>query len=120
MNIRKLFISAVAVAALTTSVVQAQEKKGRGAMSPEQQIERLEGAVGSLSADQKAKLKDIYAKAAEKLQAIPQEERREKGGEIMQAIRKDVRAVLTAEQQKKFDEMPTGRGQGGGGKKKNN
>jgi Spy/CpxP family protein refolding chaperone len=120
MNIRKLFISAVAVAALSTSAVQAQEKKGRGPQTPEQQIERLEGAVGSLSADQKAKLKDIYAKAAEKMQAIPQEERREKMGEMMQATRKEVRAVLTAEQQKKFDEMPAGRGQGGGKKKKDN
>ncbi|MEI6463403.1 MAG: hypothetical protein WCQ89_01690 [Verrucomicrobiota bacterium] len=120
MNIRKLFVSAVAVAALSASVVQAQEKKGRGAQTPEQQIERLEGAVGSLSADQKAKIKDVYTKAAEKMQAIPQDERREKGAEIMQNSRKEVRALLTADQQKKFDEMPTGRGQGGGKKKKDN
>ena len=46
-----------------------------GPQTPEQQIERLEGAVGSLSAEQKAKLKDIYAKASEKMQAIPQEQR---------------------------------------------
>ncbi len=129
MNIRKFLIGAVAFGAMaSTSLLQAQDQKkgGRGMGTPEQQLERLETAVGSLTAEQKTKIKAIYAKAAEKLQAIPQEERREKGMEIMQASRKDVRAVLTAEQQKKFDEMAAqGRGgqggQGGeGGKRKKN
>ena len=50
----------------------------------------------------------------------PQEERRAKGREINDAMRKDVRAVLTADQQKAFDEkMPAGGPGGGkGGKKK--
>ena len=128
MNIRKFLIGAVAFGALaSTSLLQAQDqKKGRGqggAVSLEQRIERLEQAVGSLSADQKTKITAIYGKAGEKVQALPQEERREKSGEIMQAAGKEVRAVLTAEQQTKFDAMPQGgRGQGGGGggKKKDN
>ena len=120
MKLRHLLISSVAFALVSTSaVVQAQEKKGRGMGTPEQQIERIEQAVGSLSAEQKAKLKDIYAKMAEKMQAIPQDERREKGMELYRSVRAEVRAVLTAEQQQKFDDMPQGRG-GPGGKKKEN
>ena len=131
MNIRKFLICAVAFGAMaTTSLLQAQDAKkgrgqggGRGMGTPEQQLERLETAVGSLTAEQKTKIKAIYAKAAEKMQAIPQEERREKGMELMQATRKEVRAVLNAEQQKKFDEMATqargGQGGEGGRRKKN-
>ena len=116
MKIRKFVLGAVAVGALfSTSLLQAQEQKkgqggGRGAPTPEQAIERIETAVGPLSADQKTKIKAIYAKQAEKLQGIPQEERREKGMQIMQDTRKEVRAVLTPEQQKKYDEMPQGKG----------
>ena len=126
MKIRKLLLCAVAVGAMASvPLLNAQEqKKGRGMMTAEQRIEQIEQAVGTLTADQKAKIKDIYAKMAEKMQSIPQEERREKMGEIMQATRKEVRAVLTPEQQKKYDEMPQpgrgGSGGGGGGRKRNN
>lgn len=125
MNLRKLILTGVAAAAiLGTSALQAQDQKkggGRGGMTPEQRIERLEQAVGTLTAEQKSKITAIYAKASEKIQALPQEERREKAMEIYQASAKEVRAVLTPEQQKKFDEMPQGgRGSGGGGGKKNN
>lgn len=121
MKFRKLILSAVAIAAIaSTSTLQAQDEKkkgGRGGGMPtvEQRIERIEQAVGSLNEQQKTKIKAIYAKMSEKMQAIPQEERREKMGEIMQSTQKEVRAVLTAEQQKKFDEMPQG-GRGGGKK----
>lgn len=114
MNTRKLLICAAAFFAVaSTSLVNAQEKKGRGAQTPEQRIERIEQAVGTLTADQKKKITDIYAKSAEKLANASQEER----GGIMQAIQKEVRAVLTPEQQAKFDAMP--QGGKGGGKKKN-
>lgn len=126
MNIRRILVSAAALSVLfSTSLLQAQDQKkkegqggGRTMPTAEQQIERIEQAVGTLSAEQKTKLKGIYAKSAEKLQAIPQEERREKAMPILQETRKQVRAVLTPEQQKKFDEMPQGRGQGGQGAKK--
>lgn len=127
MNVRKVLLCAVAVAAIaSTSVLQAQEEKkkggggGRGGMSPEQQIERIEQAVGKLTEDQKTKIKGIYAKMSEKMQAISQEERREKGRELFETARKDIRAVLTPEQAKKYDEMPQGGRGGGGGGKKNN
>lgn len=130
MKIRKFLICAVAVGAMTSvSLLNAQDqKKGRGQGgrsfgTPEQRIERLEQAVGSLSDDQKTKIKDIYAKAAEKMQGLAQEERREKGMEIMRESGAAVRAVLNAEQQKKYDEMMAqmgrGRGQGGERRKKN-
>jgi len=114
MKLFKVIATAVALGLASASVAQAQEKKGRGNMSPEQRIEQIEQAVGSLSADQKSKITAIYAKLAENMKGGD----REKMGEMTQAARKDVRAVLTPEQQKKFDDMPQ-RGGGGGGKKKN-
>jgi len=122
MKIRKLLVCAIAIGAMaSTSLLQAQDQKkgGRGMPTADQQIERIEGAVGTLTADQKTKIKAVYAKMAEQMQSIPQEERREKMGEIMQSTRKEVRAILTAEQQKKYDDMPQG-GRSGGKKKKEN
>jgi Spy/CpxP family protein refolding chaperone len=119
MNIRKFLICAIAsFAVASTSLVNAQEKKGRGMMTAEQRIEQIEQAVGSLSADQKKKISAVYASMAEKMQGLSQEERREKGMELMASARKDVRAILTPDQQKKFDAMPQGGRGGGGGKKK--
>jgi protein CpxP len=121
MNVRKFLLCAVALGAMaSTSLLKAQDEKkgkgGRGGGTPEQQVARLDEAV-TLTAEQKTKVTAIYAKYQEKLQAIPQEERQEKGREIMQARRDEVRALLTDEQKKKFDEMP--QGGRGGGKKKN-
>ncbi|MFM1749520.1 MAG: hypothetical protein RLZZ188_3186 [Verrucomicrobiota bacterium] len=93
----------------------AGKGRGRGMMSAEQRIERLEEAVGKLTDDQKAKIKDIYAKSAEKMQGLSDDERREKGMELMRESGRAVRAVLTAEQQKKYDEMMAQMGQGRGG-----
>ena len=104
MKISKSLICAIATFAIaSTSIVNAQEKKGRGNQTPEQRIERIETAVGTLTADQKTKITAIYAKIA----SVAPEGR----GEAMQAAQKEVRALLTPEQQKKFDEMPQGRGQ---------
>ncbi len=96
--------------------------KGRGMMSPEQRMEGIEKAVGTLSADQKAKILDIMAKGRDQMQSVPQEERRAKMQELMKAQHDQIRAVLTADQQKKFDDMPApgrgGPGGPGGGKKR--
>jgi Spy/CpxP family protein refolding chaperone len=124
MNIRKFLVCAVAVGAMASvSVLNAQDQKkggGRGMGTPEQRIERLEQGVGSLSAEQKEKIKAIYAKSAEKAQGLSQEERREKGMELMREAGKEVRAVLNAEQQKKYDEMMAQMRQGGGERRKQN
>jgi Spy/CpxP family protein refolding chaperone len=118
---KKFLASLIAFAALalvSTPALNAQAEgkgKGKGQMSPEQQIERLEQAVGTLTADQKTKITAIFKKTAEKMQAMSPEDRQSKGRELMTAQRTEVRAVLTPDQQKKYDEMP----QRGGGKKKN-
>lgn len=123
MKFRKMLVLAVAMGAAFSLPAQAQDagKKGggRGQMSPEARIQRIEEAVGSLTADQKSKITAIYAKLQTDMQAIPQEERREKGMALMQAAQKDVRAALTSEQQAKFDAMPAWGGPGGGKKKGN-
>jgi len=130
-NSLKLLICVLTLGVMSTPALRAQDEKappaeggkkggkggGRGQMmSPEQRVSRIEEAVGTLTADQKSKIMAILEKSAQDMQALPQDERREKGREIMMASQKDIRAVLTAEQQAKFDAMPQG-GPGGGKKK---
>ncbi|MBC7367943.1 MAG: hypothetical protein H7343_14215 [Undibacterium sp.] len=95
---------------------------GRGRMTPEQQVERLDKAL-SLTAEQKTKIAAIYKELAAAMEAIPAEERREKMMEMGKATREKVRVTLTPEQMKKFDDMPPmggGRGGSGGAPKKEN
>ena len=108
----KALLTAVALGVAASAPLQAQEKKGQ--QTPEQYVERVEQAVGTLTADQKTKIKAIVAKTQDDMKAIPKEDRKEKGAPLQKKQRDDIRALLTAEQQKKFDEaMPAG------GKKKN-
>ena len=117
MKTRSLLLRLVALGTVAAlPLLNAQDaKKGRGMMSAEQRIERLEEAVGKLTDDQKGKIKDIYAKTSEKMQGLSDDERREKGMELMRESGRAVRAVLTEEQQKKYDEMMAQMGQGRGG-----
>lgn len=113
----KTVISVVTLCVMAfVSTVSAQEKKGKGGMpTPEQRVAQIEEAVGTLSADVKTKVTAILEKAAKDRAALSQDEMREKGREIGLAANKEIRALLTAEQQTKFDAMPQG---GRGGKKK--
>jgi protein CpxP len=95
-----------------------------GRMTPEQQVARLEEGVGKLSDDQKTKITALYTAQREKMRAMRDdqsgspEDRRAKMEETMKAMRAETRALLTPEQQTKFDALPVpgpGRGQGGGG-----
>lgn len=106
----KVLLTVLALGIASAPAMQAQEKKGK--MTPEQQITRIEEAVGSLSADQKKKIQAIIAKSGEAMAGVPKEERKEKGAAVQKQQRMDIRAVLTPDQQKKYDAM-------GGGKKKN-
>ena len=104
----KAIISALAISVLAfATTAQAQEKKGKG-KGGGLNVEQIETAVGSLTAEQKTKIEAILAKAREDGKADAS-----KRGEVQAQARKDIRAVLTPDQQKKFDEMPMG------GKKKN-
>lgn len=89
---------------------------GRGGPSLEMIAEEL-----GLSADQKAKLAPLMKHQAEQMQAIRQDEslsreqRMEKARGIREAGRKDIEAVLTPEQAKKFADLrargPRGEGE---------
>jgi hypothetical protein len=123
----KVILSVLALGLVSSvSMLHAQDDakkgggKGRGQMTPEQRIAQIETAVGTLSADQKTKITAILEKSAKDVMALSQEERREKGMEIRTAANKEIRALLTADQQKKFDDMPQGGPGGKGGKKKQN
>ena len=85
---------------------------GRG-MDPATMLARLDEAV-TLTADQKTKVTDIYKKMTDQMGALAPEDRRTKGQEIRTATNAEIRALLTPDQQKKFDAMPQGRGPGGG------
>ncbi len=79
---------------------------GRGGPNLQMIAEEL-----GLSADQKAKLAPVIKHQAEQMQAIRQDEslsreqRMEKARGIREAGRKDIEAVLTPEQVKKFDDL---------------
>jgi hypothetical protein len=85
----------------------------------DQRVARIDTAVGPLSDDQKAKIKAIYDVDMKKMQDL----RTAQDPDMMtkmQAMRADenkqIRALLTPDQQTKFDAMPQrGRGGPGGG-----
>jgi len=82
----------------------------------DQRLQQLDQSL-QLTADQKQKIKDIWAKQAEGMKDVPAEQRRGKGMEALKASRDQVRAVLTPEQQTKFDAMkPEGERKGKGKK----
>ncbi len=85
---------------------------GRGGPNIEMLTEQL-----SLTADQKTKLEPILKAQGQKMQdlrkdeSLSQEQRREKSRSLREAGQKEIEAVLTPEQIKKFEEM---RQRGGG------
>jgi len=82
------------------------EKGKRGAAGmAKQRMNDIDAAVG-LSSDQKEKVTAIWAKEAAAMKEIPAGERRGKAVDAMKSTRDQVRAVLTPEQQAKFDAMP--------------
>jgi Spy/CpxP family protein refolding chaperone len=150
----KILFSVLALGVMTSApVLRAQDEKspaaeaprgggkggkggqGRG-MNAENRMAELEKAVGALSAEQKGKIRDIIAKEREQMQALrpagaakegdreAMRANREKMQALQKSTRGEIRAVLTADQQAKFDAMPEparGGGQGGkGGRKKGN
>lgn len=86
------------------------QHRGGGRMSPEATLQRLSERL-NLTDDQKAKILPLLqdqadqAKAIMRDESISREERREKMRPIMEATHEKIRALLTAEQQEKFDKM---------------
>jgi periplasmic protein CpxP/Spy len=84
--------------------------RGRGMMSPEDQLNRLAKDL-NLTDDQKGQIKPILEDRHEKMQklfsddSLSQEDRRSKMREIFEASNKKIRDVLNDDQKKKFDEM---------------
>ncbi len=103
---------------------------GRGGMmDPAQMVQRLDEAV-QLTDDQKTKVTAIFKKQGDDMRALmsggaggpPSEETRAKMQDIQKTAHDQIRALLTADQQKKFDAMPPPPGpggrRGGGGQRK--
>ncbi len=96
---------------------------GRNAFSPEERIKRMTELL-TLTQEQQDKIKAIYAKQAEAMKALQEkgrdkltDEDRTKMRESFTETQKEVNAVLTDEQKKKWEESRPQRGQGGGGRR---
>jgi len=89
---------------------------GGGPQSPEAIRDRLVKQLG-LTPEQQAKLEPILQDSRQQmigLRELPEPERRARGQKVREATRAKIRALLTPEQQAKYDEMTPG-GPGGGG-----
>jgi HlyD family secretion protein len=86
---------------------------GSGRPSGEQMKERLTKAL-DLTAEQQQKLDTIFADTRQQMQALPEQERQQKGPRLREAARVRIREMLTAEQRAKYDEMSPGESRGGG------
>jgi periplasmic protein CpxP/Spy len=122
-----LFIASMQAQDQTTPPSEGRRGKGgqtqgRGQMlSPEARVAELDKAV-SLTEEQKTKIKELYTKSQEEMRSAmrgggggDRDAARQKMVEAMRKTRDQVRALLTDEQKKKFDEMPQrGAGDQGG------
>ena len=93
---------------------------GRGGMmDPAQRIRPLVEAL-NLTDDQKTKITAIFKADQDQMQALrggetPRDEVRAKMQDIQKSTHDQIRALLTEDQQQKFDAMPAGPGRGGRG-----
>jgi periplasmic protein CpxP/Spy len=117
-------VVALCSAALSSVPMMAQGGGGQGggggmmAQTSDQRVARLDAAVGPLTDDQKTKIKAIYDADAKKrtdLMAANDPDAMTKMRAMMTDERTQIRALLTPDQQTKFDAMPQGRGGRGGG-----
>jgi len=115
----KIILTAAAFGlAVSTSLAQPPPgggggggRGGRGGLT----IDQIETAVGKLTDVQKPKITAIIDKATKDRQTAMESQDFGKMQEINTEMRKEIRALLTEEQAKKFDEMPQGRGGRRGG-----
>ncbi len=116
---------------LAGNALAQQPPPQHGPPSPEERLNRLTTDLG-LSAAQVTKLKPVFADTATKMKALhddsstPQEQKKEKGREIMHAADSAINAELTSDQKTKFEELrkkrkqdgPPSGGPNGGGERK--
>ena len=111
-------VVALCSAALCAVPMMAQGGGGGGQMTSDQRVDRVDTAVGPLSADQKAKIKAIYdvdQKKMADLREAQDPDMRTKMTAMRADENKQIRTLLTPDQQTKFDAMPQRGGRGGGG-----
>src|SRR5690349_24992526 len=88
----------------------AEEWRGHKMRSPDEQLQHMTKTL-NLTADQQAKIKPILEERQQKISALMQdnslsrEDRRAKFGEIHSSSSQQIRAILTADQQQKLDQM---------------
>ncbi|RYY38369.1 MAG: hypothetical protein EOO08_14715 [Chitinophagaceae bacterium] len=101
---KKLLTSALAIVLLAGA---AQAQQGREDRKGDRKEHRQDMAQLNLSADQKAKLKDIHQRekaemdAVRSNKALSEEQRREQGRQIREKYRAEMKGILTPEQQQK-------------------
>ncbi len=82
--------------------------RGRGFLSPQERVDQLDGVL-KLTADQKAKMLDVFKDEEKQLAAIddslPSAQQGDNYEQINQATWGKVRKLLTAEQNKTLDEL---------------
>lgn len=114
MKLLKLVFAVAALAiAFGAPIAKAQDANAK---KPSQSQAEKDRAAYSLTDDQFKKVDAIYKDAAKQKKAIPNTDpdKKAKDSAITDASKAKVRAVLTAEQQAKFDEANKKGGKGGG------
>jgi periplasmic protein CpxP/Spy len=108
-----------------TNLTNAQDAKGgnRRQLSPQQRVEQLDNQL-KLTADQKTKLTALFDEQGKKLRelradkTLSQEDRRTKVRAINEADNKQIKDILTPEQNEKYQKLHADQKGKGGGKKK--
>jgi hypothetical protein len=106
-----VFLGTAESAARPTAASSDARLTQRVAFTPEQKVvtESMEARLDQLVAltpEQKVRARDIFEKANEELLAFSPDERSAKGRPIRIRIIVDIRAILTPEQQAKYDAAP--------------
>jgi periplasmic protein CpxP/Spy len=115
-------IAAVALGTLVACSMAIAQEAGKDAakkkgFSAEQRLERMSTQL-NLTDDQKPKVKAVLEDSAKKMKDLAPEDRRTKGKEIRDEETKQLKAILTDEQFKKYEEMMQHSGGKKGGEKK--
>lgn len=94
----------------------AAKKGGKKGYSVEQRMERMTTQL-NLTDEQKPKVKAVLEETNKKMQDVAPEDRRTKGRELRAEETKKLKAILTDEQFKKYEENMQRGGKQGGEKK---